>query len=80
MASHLLDHLNGPRAWEVILVTTLSLCSFSICSCIFFPFSSPFINALGKSRFFFVVLREIDYGLNWSWIASVSDWLFPRSW
>ena len=39
MASHPLDHLNGSRAWEVILVTTLSLCSFSICSiCIFFFF------------------------------------------
>ena len=36
MASHPLDHLNDSRAWEVILVTTLSLCSFSISSCIFF--------------------------------------------
>ena len=35
MASHLLDHLNDSRVWEAILVTTLSLCSFSICSCIF---------------------------------------------
>ena len=38
MASHPVDHLNDFRAWEVILVTTLSLCSFSICSCIFFFF------------------------------------------
>ena len=38
MASHPLDRLNDSRAWEVILVTTLSLCSFSICSCIFFFF------------------------------------------
>ena len=36
MASHPLDHLNDSRVWEVILVTTLSLCSFSICSSIFF--------------------------------------------
>ena len=35
MASRPLDHLNDSRAWEVILVT-LSLCSFSICSCMFF--------------------------------------------
>ena len=39
MASHPLDHLNDSRAWDVIPVTTLSLCSFSICSCIFFFFS-----------------------------------------
>ena len=38
MASHPLDHSNDSRAWEVILVITLSLCSFSICSCIFFFF------------------------------------------
>ena len=44
MASHPLDHLNDSRAWEVILVTTLSLCSFSICSCIFF--------------FFFIIVRH----------------------
>ena len=36
MTSHPLDHLNDSRAWELILVTTLSLCSFSICSWIFF--------------------------------------------
>ena len=36
MASHPLDYLNDSRAWEVISVTTLSLCSLSICSCIFF--------------------------------------------
>ncbi|CAD1476178.1 unnamed protein product, partial [Heterotrigona itama] len=28
MASHPLDHFNDSRAWEIILVTTLSLCSF----------------------------------------------------
>ena len=57
MVSHLLDHLNDSRAWEVILVTTLSLCSFSICSCIFSSSSSSsfFIFVLGKSRFFFFV-------------------------
>ena len=43
MASHLLDHLNDSRVWEAILVTTLSLCSFSICSCIFF-FSSIIVH------------------------------------
>ena len=36
MISYPLDHLNDSIAWEVILVTTLSLCSFSICSCIFY--------------------------------------------
>ena len=35
MAFHPLDHLNDSRAWEIIFVTTLSLCSFNICSCIF---------------------------------------------
>ena len=35
MVSHRLDHLNDSRAWELILVPTLSLCSFSICSCVF---------------------------------------------
>ena len=63
MVSHPLDHWNGSKAWEVILVITLSLCSFSICSCIFFPSSSSFIIGLGKSRFFLLVLREIDYRL-----------------
>ena len=63
MASHPLDHLNDSRAWEVILVITLSLCSFSICSFIFFSSLSSFIFVLGKSRFV-LVLREIDYGLN----------------
>ena len=64
MVSHPLDHLNDPRAWEVILVTTLSLCSFSNCSCISFSSPSSFMFVLGKSRFFFLlVLREIDHGL-----------------
>ena len=37
MASLPLGHLNDSKAWDVILATTLSLCSFSICSSIFFP-------------------------------------------
>ena len=67
MASHRLDHSNNSRAWEVILVTALSLCSFSICSCIFLLFlhHSSLFN-LGKSRFFLLELRKIDYGLNYS--------------
>ncbi|CAD1479543.1 unnamed protein product, partial [Heterotrigona itama] len=39
MASHPLDHLNDSTAWEVILVTTLSLCSFTL---IEFLFSQKF--------------------------------------
>ena len=61
MASHPVDHLNDSRELEVILVTTLSLCSFSTCSCIFFFFF--IIIVLGKSRFFLLELREIDYEL-----------------
>ena len=65
MTSHPLDHLNDSKAWEVILVTTLSLCSFNICSCIFFFSSlSSFLFLSGKSRFFLLVLRKIDFGLN----------------
>ena len=64
MASHLLDHLNDSRVWEVIL---LLLCHYALLVFVvvsFFPFSSPFVIVFGKSRFFFVVLPEIDYGLN----------------
>ena len=54
MASHPLDHLNEFRAWEVILVTTLSLCFFSIWSCIFF-FSSIIVHLrFGQFGFFLV--------------------------
>ena len=58
MISHPLDHLNDSGAWEVILVTTLSLCSFSICSCIFFSSLASFIIVLGKSWFSFSVARD----------------------
>ena len=52
MASHPLDHLNDSRAWEVI--TTLSLCSFSICSCIFSSSSSSFIIDFGQIAIFLI--------------------------
>ena len=54
MASHPLDHLNDSRAWEVILVTTLSLCSFSICSCIFFSFYIIVHHHFGQIAVLFV--------------------------
>ena len=67
MVSHLLDHSNDSRAWEVILVATLSLCSFSICSCIFFFLFSIIVHhRFGQIAFFLLVLRKIDYGLNQS--------------
>ena len=63
MVSHPLDHLNDSRTWEVILVTTLSLCSFSICSCIFFLLFHH-LHQFWANRGFFLVLRKIVYGLN----------------
>ena len=54
MVSHLLDHLNDSRVWEVILVTTLSLCSFSICSCSYFVFSVIVHLRFGQIAFFLV--------------------------
>ena len=62
MASHPLDHLNEFRAWEVILVTTLSLCFFSICSCIFF-FSSIIVHLRFGQFGFFLVASVARNGL-----------------
>ena len=58
MASHPLDHLNDSRAWEVILVTTLSLCSFSICSCIFFFFFIIVHHPWANRGFFVNIAKE----------------------
>ena len=64
MASHPLDYLNDSMAWEVILVTTChyAFLVFVVVFCFFSPSSS--IIVLGKSRFFLLVLRKIDYALN----------------
>ena len=60
MASHPLDHLNDSRAWDVILVTTLSLCSFSICSCILFFFIIIVYHCFGQIAVFIVsVVRDL---------------------
>ena len=50
MLSHPLDYLNNFRAWEVILVTSLSLCSLFVVV-FFFSSLSLSIIVLGKLRF-----------------------------
>ena len=66
MASHPLDHLNDPEHGRSFL---LLLCHYALLVfvVVFVSSSSSFIVVLGKSRYFLLVLREIDYGLSWSY-------------